>query len=30
MQIQTMDLEDIVAPQCSDYEKEFDYWWTLY
>lgn len=22
--------EDIIAPHGSDYEKEFDYWWTIY
>ena len=30
MQIRMMDPEDIMAPQCSDYEKEFDYLWTIY
>lgn len=22
--------EEIVADRCSDYEKEFDYWWTIW
>jgi hypothetical protein len=28
--IKSMSPEDIVAPRNSDYEKEFDYLWTIY
>ena len=24
------DPDEIVAPRHADYEKEFDYWWTIY
>lgn len=28
--IQKMDAEDVTAPRGADYEKEFDYFWTIW
>lgn len=28
--IKKMDLEDVTAPRGADYEKEFDYTWTIW
>ena len=28
--IKKMDPEDVTAPRGADYEKEFDYWWTIW
>jgi len=30
MKKNSMDPEEIVAMRHSDYQKEFDYWWTLW
>ena len=28
--IKKMDPEDVTAPRGADYEKEYDYWWTIW
>ena len=28
--IKKLDHEDVTAPRGADYEKEYDYWWTIW